>query len=713
MQYPSIHISPAGLKLGALRSFATMATINSIVSSNSSIKLIDMITTIRSLSFFHHVNDYTKKKFNDIILLINTEKLNGILTQEEQNDGHINNEYSKDVVIPTNILINQENSKSNIPITTTTSYRIHYNGPSFKIIKLIQTSRNYHSNNYMNFKINHNQINGLDMINKNHYSINSKSLLKHFNNKIQNENDDKYTQINKTESIINMKYLLNLFSSFNNSNNLDSKTSSNSNSSNNNIDNKKLDSNQSNNKNDNNNNNQNVEIDIKHDKAHVGLIVSERFLAPKDPIVLCHGLFGFDVVGPQSFPALQLHYWKGIKEALESIGCQVHISKVGTVDSLMVRAKQMVTTLNEKYPEGQKLNFIGHSMGGLDARYLISHLKESRNFDVNALISVATPHRGSSFMDWCREALGVGYILEEDLNIKLSFIEERNNKNRPGDSSSSSPPNSSSPSSSSSSSLSRRGLDNISYYSSNKNKTNIKEKSYNEKNSRNNILSKALHFTGMYSPSQKTDRQHLAENVVGNGFVFLISPLLRSICSSFDSPAFCNLTREYCTRFNELTPNDPNVTYMSYAAITELSPMSLLYFSHEIVQHLEGPNDGLVALDSAKWGEFMGTVECDHWQLVPPRLRSGPSSSALEILAQQQKMIQQRLKNKEHQTNSTYMKRIIAEARYLEYRFKSIEKGMIESAERTAAKMSTNKEGKFDSIGFYLRLATALAERGF
>jgi triacylglycerol lipase len=30
---------------------------------------------------------------------------------------------------------------------------------------------------------------------------------------------------------------------------------------------------------------------------------------PRNPIVLCHGLYGFDVWGPSSFPRLQMHYW--------------------------------------------------------------------------------------------------------------------------------------------------------------------------------------------------------------------------------------------------------------------------------------------------------------------------------------------------------------------------------------------------------------------
>lgn len=45
------------------------------------------------------------------------------------------------------------------------------------------------------------------------------------------------------------------------------------------------------------------------------------------------------------------------------------------------------------------MNLIGHSMGGLDARYLITHLQPEA-FTVKTLTTIATPHRGSAFADY-------------------------------------------------------------------------------------------------------------------------------------------------------------------------------------------------------------------------------------------------------------------------------------------------------------------------
>ena len=51
---------------------------------------------------------------------------------------------------------------------------------------------------------------------------------------------------------------------------------------------------------------------------------------------------------------------------------------------------------------GKPLNFVGHSMGGLDARYLISILQPApEEYIPLSLTTLNAPHRGSPFMDWC------------------------------------------------------------------------------------------------------------------------------------------------------------------------------------------------------------------------------------------------------------------------------------------------------------------------
>lgn len=62
---------------------------------------------------------------------------------------------------------------------------------------------------------------------------------------------------------------------------------------------------------------------------------------PKHPVVLAHGLFGFDelrLVGPY-LPGVQ--YWRGIKEALSLKGVEVITATVPPSGSIEARAEEL------------------------------------------------------------------------------------------------------------------------------------------------------------------------------------------------------------------------------------------------------------------------------------------------------------------------------------------------------------------------------------
>ncbi|KAI6097800.1 alpha/beta-hydrolase [Pisolithus sp. B1] len=126
--------------------------------------------------------------------------------------------------------------------------------------------------------------------------------------------------------------------------------------------------------------------------------IAENFRAPKAPLVFCHGLLGFDsfTVGPAIAP-LHVSHWPGIKEVLQGNGCEVLITSVPATGSPVDRAKILETTISEAYP-GRAVHLIGHSMGGIDCRHLITHLTQ-RSFSVLSLTTISTPHRGSPFAD--------------------------------------------------------------------------------------------------------------------------------------------------------------------------------------------------------------------------------------------------------------------------------------------------------------------------
>ncbi|EMD41945.1 hypothetical protein CERSUDRAFT_110499 [Gelatoporia subvermispora B] len=126
--------------------------------------------------------------------------------------------------------------------------------------------------------------------------------------------------------------------------------------------------------------------------------IRQRYVAPRNPVVFCHGLLGFDTVtlGPSIAP-LQVTHWRGIKDVLETNKCEVLMTRVPATSSPIDRAKVLMEKINETYP-GRSVHLIGHSMGGLDCRYLTTHLTE-RKFDVLSITTISTPHRGSSFAD--------------------------------------------------------------------------------------------------------------------------------------------------------------------------------------------------------------------------------------------------------------------------------------------------------------------------
>ncbi|CAH7686198.1 triacylglycerol lipase [Phakopsora pachyrhizi] len=254
----------------------------------------------------------------------------------------------------------------------------------------------------------------------------------------------------------------------------------------------------------------------------LGPVLFDPVRVPRSPIVLCHGLYGFSVRGPSSFPRFQIHYWGKLLEILRKrLGVKVIIGRVPSTGTVEQRAKSLnemllnETDLNVRgLSRVGEFNLLGHSMGGLDARYLISRLRPEK-YRVKSLTTICTPHRS----------------LKEPL---------------------------------------------------------------------------------LRSSTSKDSFRYLPNNLIKN---FLLGLL--------DSPAYSNLSTEFLNnRFNPETPDDPRVMYFSIASkITEsLSILHPLWLTSLVLDRLgaqeEGGHDGLVTVDSAKWGEFLGVVSgSDHWEI--------------------------------------------------------------------------------------------------
>jgi len=62
-------------------------------------------------------------------------------------------------------------------------------------------------------------------------------------------------------------------------------------------------------------------------------------------------------------PLATVHYWRGIKEALEQAGCErVVITRVPRTASIEERAETLRKEIASKCKPGEALNLLGHSM---------------------------------------------------------------------------------------------------------------------------------------------------------------------------------------------------------------------------------------------------------------------------------------------------------------------------------------------------------------
>ncbi|TFK36886.1 Alpha/Beta hydrolase protein [Crucibulum laeve] len=244
------------------------------------------------------------------------------------------------------------------------------------------------------------------------------------------------------------------------------------------------------------------------DRATSSAEIKKKYKSPKNPVVFCHGLLGFDSVsiGPSIAP-LEVTHWRGIKEVLEQNGTEVLITRVPATSSPVDRAKVLEQKVSEVYP-GRSVHLIGHSMGGLDCRYLTTHLTQ-RKFKVLSITTIATPHRGSSFAD---------------------------------------------------------------------------------------------HFLSTVGPSRMPSVLSLLDLLPNGGG---------------DGKAFECLTVESMRKFNEETPDVEGVRYFSWGATYEPGLIDTWKWPHSVILEKEGPNDGLVSVQSAKWGTYLGTLShVNHLDLV-------------------------------------------------------------------------------------------------
>jgi len=135
------------------------------------------------------------------------------------------------------------------------------------------------------------------------------------------------------------------------------------------------------------------------------------YIGPTEhPIVMAHGMGGWS-----SF--LGYEYFFDVEDYLEAAGLEVYSPAVSPINSIEVRAEELKAAIDERYPAG-KVNIIGHSMGGMDSRHMITHLGMADR--VASLTTIASPHHGTSICD-----IAVGLlpgVTEEIIDFLLNIV---------------------------------------------------------------------------------------------------------------------------------------------------------------------------------------------------------------------------------------------------------------------------------------------------
>jgi triacylglycerol lipase len=146
-----------------------------------------------------------------------------------------------------------------------------------------------------------------------------------------------------------------------------------------------------------------TEDDTGEDEGALAQIGGEPTGRPsKHAIVLAHG-----------FDASDTNRWsfKNLESALERDGHVVHPGRVQAYQSVEKRAQELSKHVDQAMAEckakpgcdASKVHILAHSMGGLDSRYLVAKLKNPQGVPYAQLVAsvttISTPHRGSAIAD--------------------------------------------------------------------------------------------------------------------------------------------------------------------------------------------------------------------------------------------------------------------------------------------------------------------------
>ena len=134
--------------------------------------------------------------------------------------------------------------------------------------------------------------------------------------------------------------------------------------------------------------------------------------------------------------------------------------------------------------------------------------------------------------------------------------------------------------------------------------------------------------------TSRLDHHGRVRAVVSVGTPHRGSPVAEGVLRRRFSPRFiapataADLATSSSAQFNAAVPDRADVQYFSYAGARPTVALPFwMRAMGRCVEEAEGANDGLVSVRSASWGNFLGSVRADHFELIgwslAPRDRQG------------------------------------------------------------------------------------------
>jgi triacylglycerol lipase len=127
-----------------------------------------------------------------------------------------------------------------------------------------------------------------------------------------------------------------------------------------------------------------------------------------------------------------------------------------------------------------------------------------------------------------------------------------------------------------------------------------------------------LGLTGRVASLVTIGTPHRGTPLARLGNLLPVAGLRRAVAlAGFEAAAIDALTPERMTRFNEEVPDDPEVYYASVVASARwLRSNPALWTGHVLMGRSAGISDGVVPVESQRWGEVITELDADHWAQI-------------------------------------------------------------------------------------------------